>query len=202
MANSKNIYPAQRHIIKNPSVIIVNFLLAGIVVLFLALSYGYIFAMGSNWIEFKLPKVFWLSTAAILCVSLFLHRALKMFDLDKPKKLTRSIMVALFFSVLFVFFQISGWSALLSKGLDLQSSPSVSYLYILTGLHVAHVAVGIIFLIVSIFRSHKNTTDNVKALLYFSDPIKRSRLKLLNTYWHTIDFLWVYLFLAFLFHHA
>ncbi|MBC7861334.1 MAG: cytochrome c oxidase subunit 3 [Bacteroidia bacterium] len=125
-----------------------------------------------------------------------------MYDLDKPKKLKRSMLLALFFSVLFVFFQFLGWSALLSKGLDLQSSPSVSYLYILTGLHVLHVAVGIVFLLVSVFRSHKNTTDNVKALIFFSDPIKRSRLKLLNNYWHTIDFLWVYLFLAFLFHHA
>ena len=192
----------QRQIIKNPSVIIDNFLLAGIVVLFLALSYGYIFTMGSNWTEFKLPKVFWLSTVSILVVSLLLRRALKMYDLDKPKKLKRSMYTALIFSIFFVSFQILGWSELMSKGLDLQSSPSVSYLYILTGLHVIHVAVGIIFLIVSIVRSHINTQDNVKALLYFSDPLKRSRLKLLNNYWHTIDFLWVYLFLAFLFHHA
>ena len=119
-----------------------------------------------------------------------------MYDLDKPKKLKRSMYAALIFSIFFVSFQILGWSELMSKGLDLQSSPSVSYLYILTGLHVIHVAVGIIFLIVSIVRSHINTQDNVKALLYFSDPLKRSRLKLLNNYWHTIDFLWVYLFLA------
>lgn len=202
MANSKNVSSGQRQVIKIPAVIIVNFLLAGIVILFLALSYGYIFTMGSNWIEFKLPKVFWLSTGAILCVSLFLQRTLKMYDLDKPKKLKRSLFVSLLFAISFVCFQISGWSTLMSKGLDLQSSPSVSYLYILTGLHVVHVAVGIIFLFVSLFRSYKNTNDTVKALLYFSDPVKRSRLKLLNNYWHTIDFLWVYLFLAFLFHHA
>ncbi len=202
MANLGNMSSGQKQIFKNTNIIIVNFLLAGIVILFLALSYGYIFTMGSNWIEFKLPKVFWLSTVAIIFVSVFLRLSLKMYDVDNSKKLKLSIVVALFFSILFVLFQISGWSILLSKGLDLQSSPSVSYLYVLTGLHVMHVAVGIIFLFVSIFRIQKNTSDNIRSLLYFSDPIKRSRLKLLNTYWHTIDFLWIYLFLAFLFHHA
>lgn len=202
MANSREMSSGQRQLIKNPATIIVNFLLAGIVVLFLSLSYGYIFTMGSNWIEFKLPKVFWLSTIAILCVSFFLRRTLRMYDLDNPKKLKRSLMFALCFAALFVYFQLKGWSLLTAQGLTLQSSNSVSYLYLLTGLHILHVIVGIVFLIVAVYRSHFNTIDKVKALLFFSDKHKRTRLKLLNTYWHTIDFLWLYLFFAFLFHHA
>ncbi len=193
---------AEKRLIKNPLVIVVNFLLAGIVVLFMGLAYGYIFNMGQNWIDFKFPKVFWLSTITIILVSVFLRLALRMYDIDNSKNLKLTLIMSLFFSGLFVYFQLQGWASLKAQGLVLQSSPSVSYLYLLTGLHVAHVVVGIIFLLVAIFRAYKNTGNNVNSLLYFSDQFKRTRLRLLTSYWHTIDFLWLFLFFAFLFHHA
>ncbi|MFI5171089.1 MAG: heme-copper oxidase subunit III [Chitinophagales bacterium] len=192
----------KRQLIKNPAIIIVNFLMAGIVLLFVGLAYGYIFTMGSNWLEFKLPKIFWLSTASIISVSILLRSTLKFYDSDKPAKLKRNILAALIMACLFVFCQVSGWITLQKQGIVLDTSPSVSYLYVLTGLHILHVLAGIIFLVVAVVRSYLNTANEVSSLLFFSDPVKRTRLKLLNTYWHTIDFLWVFLFLAFLFHHA
>lgn len=186
----------------NPFIIVVNFVMAGIVVLFFALSYGYIFTMGSGWIEFKLPKVFWLSTVCILAVSFFLRRSQRYYDLDRPAPLRRSILIAMIMASLFIVCQVIGWTELYSSGKNLQISPSVSYLYVLTGLHAAHVLVGIIFLIVAVYRFWINTLDPVKSLLFFTDPARKARLKMLCTYWHTIDFLWVFIFLAFLFKHA
>ncbi len=186
----------------NPFIIVVNFLMAGIVVLFFALSYGYIFTMGSNWIEFKLPKVFWISTAAILLVSYYLKRALRYFDRDDPAGLKRTLIISLVFAAFFIYCQWVGWTSLYREGKTLQISPSVSYLYLLTGLHAVHVLAGIVFLGVAVFRGFRNTKDQVRTLLFFSDPLKRARLKMLCTYWHTIDFLWIYIFLAFLFKHA
>ncbi len=202
MSNTRENTTGERQKIKNPAILFVNFLMASIVILFIGLAYGYIFTMGSNWIEFRLPKIFWLSTVCIILVSLFLRKTLKYYDNDQPANLKRVIVAALFFAVLFVYCQILGWAKLIDQGIILETSPSGTYLYILTGLHVVHVLVGIIFLIVAVVRAYLNTTNEISSLLFFSDPVKRTRLKLLNTYWHTIDFLWLFLFLTFLFQHA
>jgi len=188
--------------IREPFTIVVHFLLAGIVVLFLGLTYGYLFQMGQNWLEFKLPKVFWLSTISILTVSFFLQRLVKLYDNDKRRGVRRNLLGAFVFACFFVYCQLKGWLLLQQNEITLQTSPSSSYLYLLTGLHGLHVLVGIIFLMVAVFRAYMHTTDEIKTLLYFNDPARRVRLKLLKNYWHTIDFLWVFLFLVFLYRHA
>lgn len=187
---------------RNPMVIVVNMLLASIVVLFLALTYGYAFQMGNNWLEFRLPKVFWLSTISILLVSYFLRRTLVYYDGDRTARLRRSMILATIFATAFVVFQLIGWGELGSQGILLTTSQSASYLYLLSGLHLLHVGVGIIILLAGCRRLIVHTASPVKALIYYADPIRRDRLKLLMHYWHTIDFLWLFLFLVILYNHT
>jgi cytochrome c oxidase subunit 3 len=180
----------------------INLLLGSIVILFFGLTYGYLFHMGQNWLEFDLPKIFWLSTIAILAVSFLMQRLLIEYDRDNQKNLKRLLFSSLLFAALFVYCQVSGWLMLYANGIELGTSPSASYLYVLTGLHVLHVLVGIIFLVVSNYRVYFRTADEVKALIFFSDPVRRTRLKLMRNYWHTIDFVWLFLFFVFLYMHA
>ncbi len=180
----------------------INLLLAGIVILFFGLTYGYLFHMGQNWLEFNLPKIFWLSTLAILAVSFLMNRVLREYDRDSRKNLRRLLLGAFAAAAVFVYCQVSGWTMLYANGIELGTSPSTSYLYVLTGLHALHVLVGIIFLLVSNFRVYMHTKDEIKALIFFSDPVRRTRLKLMRNYWHTIDFIWLFLFFVFLYMHA
>ena len=66
---------------------------------------------------------------------------------------------------------------------------SASFLYILSGLHIVHLAGGIIWLIVLMIQtfSGRITQENVLPL------------ELGSIYWHFLDILWVYLFLFLLF---
>lgn len=180
----------------------INLLLGGIVILFFGLTYGYLFHMGQNWLEFDLPKIFWLSTIAILAVSFLMNRLLIEYDRDNRKNLRRLLLGSTIFAFLFIYCQVRGWFMLYANGIELGTSPSTSYLYVLTGLHALHVLVGIIFLLVSNYRVYFHTGDEVKALLFFSDPVRRTRLKLMRNYWHTIDFVWLFLFFVFLYMHA
>lgn len=173
-----------------------------IVILFLGLTYAYLARLGSEWMVFSFPKVFWLSTLFILLVSLFLRKLLTAYDTDNTTLLRRKLLLALISSVLFSVCQYLGWHQLHTQNLHLTTSVSVSYLYILTGLHAAHVGVGVIILIVAYFRVRKHTRNQVNALLYFSDSVRRDRLMLLTHYWHTIDALWVFLFMCFLYNHT
>jgi cytochrome c oxidase subunit 3 len=187
---------------RNPMMIVVNMLLASIVVLFLALTYGYALRMGSNWLEFKLPKVFWLSTICILLVSFFLRKMLRDYDNDRTARLRRSMVLATIFATAFIALQLVGWGELGSQGILLTTSQSASYLYLLSGLHLLHVGVGIVILLVGCVRLFIHTATPVKSLIYYADPIRRDKLKLLVHYWHTIDFLWLFLFLVILYNHT
>ena len=188
--------------LRNPTVLMVDMLLASIVIFFLGITYGYVARLGVEWTVFRLPKVFWLSTACILLVSMFLRHMLEAYDCDRVNVLKRKLTLAFLAAISFSACQVIGWMQLRQQGLILDTATSVSYVYILTGLHILHVLLGLIFILVSALRIHRHTSTGVRALLYFSDPVRRDRLKLLTHYWHTIDFLWVFLFLAFLFNHT
>ncbi|MEZ5014061.1 MAG: cytochrome c oxidase subunit 3 [Chitinophagales bacterium] len=202
ISNTQN--PYKRY----PFLIVVRFIMAGIVVLFLSLTYGYLYTTDIQWVAFHLPKVFWLSTLAIVLVSVCMRLVLQLYDADRPSRLRWTLFAAFFLGVLFIIFQIIGWTALFRLSREavrtyaVSSSNGFDYLYLLTGLHALHVLVGLIFLIVANVRTFIHTKDPVKALVFFSDPIRRIRLRLVITYWHTIDVLWVVLFLSFLFKHA
>lgn len=66
---------------------------------------------------------------------------------------------------------------------------SASFLYLLSGLHVAHLIGGIVWLLVLLVKSFSGTITKQNIL----------PLELGSIYWHFLDILWVYLFLFLLF---
>jgi cytochrome c oxidase subunit 3 len=95
----------------------------------------------------------------------------------------RFIVFTFLFGVLFVLLQILGFYTLTKNGLPLQKNVSVSFLYILVGVHGVHVLGGIIALFVMFIKAFSN-----KVRSYDSIP-----LEVVSTYWHFVDFLWIYL---------
>lgn len=187
---------------RNPAMLLINLVLVSIVVLFLAITYGYLAKLGTQTDDFRLPKVFWMSTLSIVSVSVLLHRLIQAYDRDNVRALRIRLGLALVAALLFSGCQVAGWIQLDRQGLMLHTDPGVAYIYVLTGLHIVHVGAGLIFLLVTVLRMRKFTANHVGTLIYFSDPLRRDRLKMLTHYWHTIDFLWVFLFLAFLYNHT
>jgi cytochrome c oxidase subunit 3 len=57
--------------------------------------------------------------------------------------------------------------------------------------------VGLPFLYLFYRAAKKYMIDPVTVLVYFSDPEKRLKLRLLTIYWHFLDLLWIYLVLFF-----
>jgi cytochrome c oxidase subunit 3 len=60
---------------------------------------------------------------------------------------------------------------------------------------LAHVIAGLPFLVMFYRTACKRMVDPVTVLVYFSDPEKRLKLRLLTVYWHFLDGLWIYLVL-------
>jgi cytochrome c oxidase subunit 3 len=65
-----------------------------------------------------------------------------------------------------------------------RSNSAASFLFVITGLHLLHVIGGVIALIVV----------NLKAFSAKTDKNNDLPVKLISSYWHFVDILWVYLF--------
>src|SRR6187551_1043463 len=131
-----------------------------IVMLFAGLTSAYVVRRGAgDWFSIVLPPVFWVSTAIIIFSSLTLNLALSSF---KKNKITPGILflgTTFLLGLAFAWCQWLGWGKLIGNGIYLSHAKgqtgliSGSYIFLLTALHLAHVAGGIIALLVSFIRS-------------------------------------------------
>ncbi len=186
----------------NPLLIILNFALAGITVLFLALTAAYLFSSaGWKWTQFGFPKWFVVSALVLAASSFCIHKTLGAFRNSDLASLRKYFAGSVALSCGFVGFQIYGWYHLQLKGIYLGGHPDGSYLYLISGLHALHVLAGMLILFYLYFKSRKKWKDPVENLLYFSDPKSENQLILLNRYWHFLDILWIYLLVFFLLNH-
>ncbi|MDQ6845538.1 MAG: cytochrome c oxidase subunit 3 [Bacteroidota bacterium] len=158
--------------------------LASIVMMFAGFTSAYIIKRNlSNWMTFDLPGIFWYSTAVIIFSSITILLSRNAFRQREMQSYRRWLLVTLILGILFVFMQYIGFRQLWENGLTLTRNVSFSFLYIIVGLHALHVLAGVIALIVILIRAF-----SIKRKNYNIVPID-----LMNTYWHFVDFLWIYL---------
>ena len=162
--------------------------LGSIVMMFAGLTSAYIVKKSqSNWLDFELPKVFFIATVVILLSSFTMQMAVKKAKegLQNPYRGFLSLTAIL--GVVFMILQVQGFMAIQANNIALmgpRSNSAASFLFVITFLHLLHVLGGVLALIGVSFKSFsaKNNTENTL-------PVE-----LLSTYWHFVDILWIYLF--------
>ena len=182
----------------HPYKIFVFLVIAAITVLFLSLtiSYGYTrFQKGMEAIP--LPWIFFINSFLLIGSSISLIRARSSYNRDKARRFQVLLLVAIVLSLSFLISQIFGWIHLFNNQLPLGVHNGVSYLYLISGVHFAHVLIGLPFLISYYLKARIEMREPVGELLYFTDSEKKLRLNLLNIYWHFLDALWIYLVVFF-----
>lgn len=146
----------------------------------------------SDWISFDLPTAFYISTFLIIASSITFMLA-KFFIKKNNRQLTSALLIStLVLGVGFVFFQFEGFNDLYNAGLVFAGEHSTvksSFIYGITLAHIAHIAAGLIVLLVVLFNhfNKKYTSANFLGL------------ELGAIFWHFVDILWIYLFLFFYF---
>lgn len=160
--------------------------IASITMMFAGLTSAYIVKKNqSHWMEFDLPKAFWYSTAAIIASSITVILAQRKFKERDIAGYKQLITVTFVLGLLFLVLQVVGFSSLATEGLTLQKNVSVSFLYVIVGLHALHVLGGIIALMVMFIKAFSRSVKSYSAV-----PIE-----VMSTYWHFVDILWIYLLL-------
>lgn len=161
-----------------------------ILMMFAALTSAYIVRQSAgNWLEFALPDLFYWSAGVLIASSATLQAANYFFVRDRATPYRVALAVTLALGLGFVIVQFEAWQEMFGRGLYLTGNPATSFVYVLSGLHAAHVIGGLVALIVACIHGF--------ALPVAPTPRRRLRLQLTLTYWHFMDFLWIYLLLFF-----
>lgn len=158
--------------------------LASIVMMFTGFTSAYIVKRNlANWTTFDLPKIFWYSTAVIITSSITVIISRNYFRQREMKQYRLWLAATLVLGVAFVCMQYIGFTQLWHSGVTLTKNVSFSFLYIIVGLHALHVIGGVVALAILLAKAY-----SIKRKNYSVIPID-----LMNTYWHFVDLLWIYL---------
>ena len=142
-----------------------------------------------DWLkDFQLPSAFYFSTVAIIGCSLTFYLAKKAIMKNNRSKTTVFLLSTLFLGLLFVVLQFVGFRQIVDAGYYFTGSGSSitsTFLYVVTIVHLIHLAGGVIALLIIIYNHFKQKYNSSQTL----------GIELGAMYWHFLDLLWVYLFL-------
>jgi len=171
---------------------------------FAGLTSGYMVreAQG-NWRYYNLPHTFTYSTVVIIASSISIFLGVKAFKKREMPKFKLLITVTLILGLLFGVLQFLGFYDLYTQlqqvhingqvlnqatAVRINGNPSESFLFIIAGLHLAHLLGGVLALLIVFFKAFRTNVKTYNA----------TGLEIAATYWHFVDVLWIYLFVFFL----
>jgi cytochrome c oxidase subunit 3 len=186
----------------HPYKIYLTLLLAGVTMLFVGMVGSYIYQRIVMNIEpIALPYSFILNTAFLVGSSLTFVQAKKSYLSDNTNRYKVYLFFTLGLTVCFIVGQSIAWYLMVKDGQLPSSGPGTGYIYAIAVLHLIHVFAGLPFFALFLVAAVKRMKEPVSVLIYFSDPEKKLKLRLLEVYWHYLDVLWIILVLFFTFNY-
>jgi cytochrome c oxidase subunit 3 len=182
---------------------------AGIVMIFVSFTSAYVVRQGlptldprtgtlvRDWIPVRLPALLLVNTCVLLLSSLTMALARRQVSSEATLAGTKSVSevsaeggqkiswlaLTVVLGLSFLTLQWLAWRELAASGFYVATSPSSSFVYLLTGMHGVHLLGGVVALLVA----------GVASL--FRRPVS-SRLVILDVtgwYWHFMALLWIYI---------
>ena len=169
--------------------LILLFAMVSMTMMFAGLTSAFVVSRSRvDWLkDFELPTAFYYSTIAIIGCSVTFHLAKKSIKNNKHNATTRYLLGTLGLGILFVILQFAGFGQIVESGYYFtgsESSITTTFLYIVTVVHLIHLAGGLISLLIIIYNHFKQKYNASQTL----------GIELGAMYWHFLDFLWIYLF--------
>ncbi|WP_411894301.1 heme-copper oxidase subunit III [Winogradskyella sp. A2] len=142
-----------------------------------------------DWLnDFQLPDAFIISVLVILISSFTIILAKRALKQNNMKMVTIGLLLTIGLGIAFIYNQFIGFSQIIEAGYNFTgptSNVTISFIYIIAVVHIAHVVAGLIALIIVIY-NHFKQKYNSNNMLGF---------ELAANFWHFVDILWLALFL-------
>lgn len=170
--------------------LILLFAIVSMIMMFAGITSAFVVSKSrADWLkDFELPTAFFISTIAIIASSVTFHLAKRAIKKDNQTATTRFLLATLALGIAFVVLQFVGFGQIVENGYyftGAASSITTTFLYIVTVVHLLHLAGGLISLLIIIYNHFKQKYNSTQTL----------GIELGAMYWHFLDLLWVYLFL-------
>ena len=150
----------------------------------------------------NLPLVFVsFMTFVLIISSVTMVRAVQEGAMMNKKGVIWYLLPTIGFGILFLLCQYFEWTHLIHQGMTLTTMPSIfagpnglvayefgSFFFIITGFHGLHVLGGVILNLYLLLRTAKGDFDKIGHY---------EMVEKIGLYWHFVDLVWVYVFLAF-----
>ena len=167
--------------------------LAAILMMFAALSAGYIYILASEEQRqtIAMPRMFFVSTGLILLSSGAFEKAKRSLQREHARTYLRWLAVTLLLGVGFLMSQLVGWRELARAGVYFSGHPRSTFFYLATALHGAHLVGGIGLGFYLAVRGRRR-------VLQVNSEENSTWASIVGMYWHTMGVIWVWLFLMLL----
>ena len=160
--------------------------IVSICMLFAGLTSAYIVKKSDGrWLQFDMPDMFLYSTLVLVLSSVAMHWTYLKAKDNSLKAVKIGITATAAIAIAFFYMQYLSWVKLVAQDVFLVGNPSGSFVYIFSGLHLAHLVGGLVFLLV-VFLDTMNYKVHSKSML---------AIEMCTTYWHFLGGLWIYLYL-------
>ncbi|MFB2119581.1 heme-copper oxidase subunit III [Parapedobacter sp. 2B3] len=160
----------------------------GMFMMFAALSSGFIvYTAGGvdRGIKTILPDAFIYSTLLIVASSVTMQLAYVAAKKTRFARQKLLLMVTLLLGVGFFAVQVYAWGVLTGRGVVfVNNNASQSFIYVFTGMHLAHIIAGIIVL-------GRALVGRLQGVKQVSNVF---RMDLATLFWHFLGFLWIYIY--------
>ncbi|MFY8189093.1 MAG: cytochrome c oxidase subunit 3 [Flavobacterium sp.] len=175
--------------------LLLYFGMLSMVMTFAGLTSAYVVSTSRpDWLsDFKMPMPFFISTLLMILSSFTIHSAKIQIKKDNRSMTTIMLLSTLLLGIGFIMSQFYGFSEIINQGYYFTGSESTvttSFLYIVTILHIAHLAGGMIALLIIIYNHFKQKYNSTQT----------TGIELGAIFWHFLDLLWILLFLFFYFY--
>lgn len=160
--------------------------LISVTMIFVALTSAYIVKKGAgHWEYIEIPKTFIYSSVIIVMSSLSMHWAYLSAKKDNLIQIRYAVVVTALLAIAFIGSQYGAWGELVENGAYFVGNPAGSFIYVFSGVHVAHLIGGIVFLVIVL----------ISAFKYQVHSKRLARIEMCATYWHFLGGLWLYLYI-------
>ncbi len=183
--------------------------LTPIIMLFVSFSSAYVVRQGlptldprtntlvRDWIPVTLPKLLLINTGVLILSSLFMELARRQIKAQAALASITAhstvsvgdqvripwLAMTLILGLAFLFGQWTAWRQLAASGFYVATTPSSSFVYLLTGTHAIHLMGGVLALFVA----------GIASLLHRSVATRSIVVDVTAWYWHFMAGLWIYI---------
>jgi len=178
---------------RNPYYMLLGLALLGSVIIFMFITLTWISRKGQINPPIKIPSIFSINTIVMVLSSITLWFSNREFDREHFVSYTQLLGLTLILAGVFSGGQLYGWHELQKNDFLLQNNMNAAFIYILSGLHLAHMLLGGGALVYLFSHALKNA-NYVDGFIESQNPTRLTQIKLTSIFWHFIGGIWILIY--------